>query len=306
MTDQRLQTRAPTTVANESVGADGGFAVPPLFRSEITTLIEDESFIGQTNRVVIQRGSFYSAPVDETAPWDTTAGVQAKWIAEQTQLTQGKMQLKLAEQKLNKLGAILPVTDELLHDSPMLGTYVKEMAGTRLAYQLNRAILAGTGAGQPLGILNSNATVSVAKDGSQTADTITKANLTRMWARLSATSRSRAAWICHPDAQDEIYLKALDLIDPATGNILGRPVIATEACEILGDVGDIILADLSRYLVAGPEMALLSSAHLWFDQDISAFRIIWRIGGQPLIGAPVTSRVGGLTRSPFITLDARA
>ena len=34
----------------------------------------------------------------------------------------------------------------------------------------------------------------------------------------------------------------------AYGSLLGRPIIVTEACQTLGTVGDVILADLSKYL----------------------------------------------------------
>ena len=36
--------------------------------------------------------------------------------------------------------------------------------------------------------------------------------------------------------------------DPATNTLMGRPIIATQACETLGDKGDITLAHLPSYL----------------------------------------------------------
>jgi HK97 family phage major capsid protein len=88
----------------------------------------------------------------------------------------------------------------------------------------------------------------------------------------------------------------------------GRPIIPTEACNTLGDKGDIILGDLSKYMTAlkGGGIRTDVSMHLWFDQDILAYRFVLRIGGQPWWAAPITPRTGTNSRSCFVTLDERA
>ena len=55
-------------------------------------------------------------------------------------------------------------------------------------------------------------------------------NVSKMMARLSPASFSRAVWL--------IQLR-----------IFGRPCIVTDACSALSSLGDIILADLSQYLI---------------------------------------------------------
>lgn len=47
------------------------------------------------------------------------------------------------------------------------------------------------------------------------------------------------------------------------------------------------------------------SMHLWFDQDLVAFKWTLRVGGQPWLQAPVARKSGGNTLSHFVVLAAR-
>jgi HK97 family phage major capsid protein len=88
----------------------------------------------------------------------------------------------------------------------------------------------------------------------------------------------------------------------------GRPIIPTQACETLGDKGDIILADLSQYLTAvkAGNVKTDVSMHLWFDYDVLAYRFILRIAGQPWWATYISPRDGSNTLSWAVTLDERA
>jgi hypothetical protein len=48
------------------------------------------------------------------------------------------------------------------------------------------------------------------------------------------------------------------------------------------------------------------SMHLWFDQEVEAFRFSTRIAGQPWMTSAVDSDNSSPDVSPFITLAARA
>jgi HK97 family phage major capsid protein len=89
---------------------------------------------------------------------------------------------------------------------------------------------------------------------------------------------------------------------------LGRPIIPTQACQTLGDKGDIIFADLSQYMTAVKTGGLRTdvSIHLWFDYDTLAYRFILRIAGQPWWSSSISPKNGSNTLSPFVTLDERA
>ena len=88
--------------------------------------------------------------------------------------------------------------------------------------------------------------------------------------------------------------------------ILTAPVLEIEYADNLGDAGDLILADLSQYLLCDkgtPQSA--QSIHVRFIYDEWAFRFTYRVDGQPAWGSALTPANGGDTVSPFLYLQAR-
>jgi HK97 family phage major capsid protein len=104
------------------------------------------------------------------------------------------------------------------------------------------------------------------------------------------------------------YLPANGLSGQPYATLMGRPIIITEACETLGDVGDLILADMSQYLLVTKAGGLRAdvSIHLFFDYDLSAYRFILRIGGMPMWRSSIAKRDGSNTLSCFVTLAERS
>ena len=79
------------------------------------------------------------------------------------------------------------------------------------------------------------------------------------------------------------------------------------ACQTLGDLGDIILVDWSKYRTIQKTEGMRSdvSMHLWFDYDTLAYRFIIRLAGNGWYSAPITPKNSSNTLSPFVTLAAR-
>jgi HK97 family phage major capsid protein len=89
---------------------------------------------------------------------------------------------------------------------------------------------------------------------------------------------------------------------------MGRPVVPVEAASTIGDKGDIALVDWSQYmgLTKGRDIQTDVSMHIYFDQDLTAFRFVLRVAGQPLWGSTITPENGSLTRSWAVVLEDRA
>lgn len=326
--DERLLLSAgPTTYSNESVGADGGFLVPPQYSNEIMSVIESQDSLLSRVRQVPISGTEFKFPANETTA-HSTSGVQAYWDAEADQITQSKPVFKNRSIKLDRLTALVPVTEEALEDAPALGSWINMEAGEKMAFKVNDAIINGTGVGVPLGILNAPCTVSVAKEGSQANDTVMAENVIKMWSRMPAENRGRAVWLIHSDVEVQLMQMSVKVKNvagtenvggvpvwmPPTGlvggsafsTLLGRPVIPVESCAALGDLGDIIFADLSQYIaVTKGGVKSDQSMHFWFDQNIRAFRFVYRLGGQPWLSAAISRKNGSSTLSHFVTLAAR-
>jgi HK97 family phage major capsid protein len=322
--DPRLLANAPSTYSSEGTGADGGFAVPPDFRQAIVEkIMGEESLLARTDQMTTTSNSI-TFPKDETAAWDSTGGIQAYWEGEGSQLTQSKISLGEESLRLNKLTALIPVTEELMDDAPSLDSYLRRKVPEKFDYKLQDAILNGTGVGKPLGIMNSNSLVTVAKEGSQTADTVQYANVVKMWARMYAPCRSRSVWFINQDVETSLLQMAFDPAATAGmvpaympaggasaspyGMLMGRPVIPIQAAQTLGNLGDIVLADMSQYMtvtkVGGVRQDV--SIHLFFDYDMTAYRFIMRVGGKPWWGSAITPANSANTLSCFVTLAERA
>jgi HK97 family phage major capsid protein len=320
--DARLRNAA-TTYGSEGVGAEGGFAVPPDFRADIMSRVySEDSLITRTDRQFSSSNTL-TFPTDMTAPWDSSGGIQAYWTGEAGQITASKPKLEEVTVKLEKLAVLVPVTEELLEDAPAMDGYLRKKAPEKIDFKLSYAIGWGNGAGMPLGFMNSPCLVTQAAEGAQTTDTINATNVVKMLGRMPTSSRRTAVWLIHPDAEAQlplmtignqpVYLPPGGLRDNPFGILLGRPVIPHQICETVGDLGDIMLVDLNQYLTATKTgggrdangLKVDTSMHLWFDQDILAFKFTLRVAGQPWWSAALSQRDGSNTQSPFVTLASR-
>src|SRR3989304_1834773 len=97
------------------------------------------------------------------------------------QITQSRPQFEQRNLRLHKLAALVPASDELLEDVSALDAFVGNEAGRALRSKADDAIINGDGVGKPLGIMNSAAMVSVAKEDSQDADTIQGNKIVKMY-----------------------------------------------------------------------------------------------------------------------------
>ena len=313
-----------TTTGQERVGEDGGFAVPPEFATEVMEKVGGgESLMARTDVQTTTRNSF-SMLIDETTPWQTSAGIQTAWDTELDQLAQSKPNLGTASVRLDRLTALVPVTEELLEDAPALEAHLRSKLPVQMNFAIDSAIIQGTGAGQPQGILNAEALITVAKESGQAADTVVRTNIENMWNRMHAPCRARSVWIINQDVETALsslsfngseapwplYIPNNSLANAPHGTLKGRPIVPHEAMPRLGEAGDIILADLSQYLSLrrGDGLKIDTSIHLWFDYVTAAFRAIFRVGGHPWWRSTIERADSNNTNtlSCFVTLAERA
>lgn len=312
------------TTGTTGSGPDGGFAVPPDFRTAIMEKVTaEQSLIARTDQLVSSSNTI-TIPKDETTPWQASGGIQAYWEGETEQHTKTKPALESMSIKLNKLVAMVNVTDELLEDAPALGAYIRRKAPIKIDFKITDAIIRGTGAGMPTGLLNAACKVKIAKESGQTVATggILFANIVKMWAQLYSGCRANAVWLINQDIEPAlfsmqfpvstgtsvpVYLPPGGLSSAPYGTLLGKPVIPFESCSTLGTEGDIILADMNSYMTAQKVTGLRSevSMHLYFDYDITAFKFILRVAGQPWWNKAIDPAQGSNKRSCILTLADR-
>jgi len=321
-----LEVRSPTGMS-ESVPADGGFLVQQDFMAELSSGAFETGILSQRcRRLPIGSGKngIKIAMIDETSRLNGSrnGGIQAYWVGEAEQKPQSYPRLRIMELTLKKLVGLIPITDELLQDATALDAWVRMLFSDEFGFQLDEAIVNGSGVGQPLGILNSPAVVEQADEATQAASELLWINIVKMYSRLAPSSMSSAAWFYNSEIFPALATMQFDasatagnvpLFVPAGGasgsplnTLLGLPLIPIEQAAALGTPGDLILADFNQYMLiekGGIETAM--SIHVRFEYDESMLRFVMRADGQPMWRAPMTPYKGSLTKSPFVTLALR-
>lgn len=303
----------------ERNGEDGGFLVPEVISSEISKKQQsDDALLPKTRQIAVS-GNNLRLPVDESSPW--SGGVLAYWTAEGATMTESQNKFGMASWTLNKLAALIKVSDELLEDTVALESYIRQSAPDAIKAKINDAIIAGNGVGKPQGILGSGFKLAVPKESGQAADTVVAANVIKMYSRLLPASRAKAAWYINPQVEEQLrqmvdpngnylYIAPGGLLNQTPfGTLMGLPVIPMlGSMPQLGDEGDIMLADLSYYysIVKTGGVKGSISTHLLFDKDQTAFKFTFRVDGGCPFKSPVSTQFGNYTMSGFITLADRA
>lgn len=303
-----------------NVDAEGGFLVPDEFMTDVTKRLEsDESLLARTRQFVVSSNNL-TMPKDESQPW--SGGVAASWVGENAQISASNPNtLSEASFKLNKIAALVHITEELISDSVALESYMRGMVPGAIMHKINEAIISGNGIGKPAGILGSSFKIEVAKEAGQAADTIVARNVIKMYSRMLPASRGNAVWYVNAgceeqlrtmkdDAGNFIYLAAgSQLNQQPYALLLGRPVIPMlGSLPELGTAGDILFADLSYYysIVKAGGMKQAISSHLKFDYDVQSFKFTMRVDGKVPFTTPVSTQFGAYEMSAFVTLADRA
>jgi HK97 family phage major capsid protein len=308
---------------NEGVPSEGGFAVQTDFAGmlmqtaatagNILPLVDKYEISGNSDRV-------RWVDIDETSIATTVfGGVMVYWAAEAATVTASKPKLTERELALQKLMGVAYATYELEQDSNFVSQLYSKAFTLAIQRELENCVVAGNGVGRPLGLLKGGGLVTVAKEGGQAADTVVWENIVKMYNRGFSADRSKYAWLMHDDVSEQldflsfpigvggvpVYLTASQ--QGSVSSLKGRPIISSDQCSALGDLGDINFVDLSQYfLITKGGVQAATSMHVQFLTAENCFRFIFRANGMPKKSSAVTIKNSAKTRSSFVTLAERA
>jgi HK97 family phage major capsid protein len=320
--DNRLSVQNAASGMGEGISSEGGFLLDAQFIDGLQSTMNAQSVLAKLIKMIPigdNTNRLKALGVDENsrANGSRWGGVQAYWAGEADTVAASKPKFRDIDIKLEKLIALCYVTDELMQDSTALEAIITQAYAEEMSFKVDDAILNGDGVGKPIGILNSGALVTQNKESGQAAGTIVHANITKMWQRLIARSRSNAVWLINQEAEGQLtdmtftsggntMMSPYALEYTEKGTIKGRPVYTIEQAAGLGSVGDIVLADPTQYLGIDKTKAQTDvSIHVRFLYDEQVFRFIYRFNGQTYRTAPVQPYKGSNTLSSFVALQAR-
>ena len=322
--DPRLFNAA--TGLNETVGNEGAFLVQQDYSNELLQEVFETGQLASRCRKQPISGNANSIKingVDETSrAASRMGGVKGYWADEADEKTASKPKFRKIELTLKKLVGLVYLTDELMEDAAGIGAFVKDAFVSEFGFLLDDAIYNGIGGGQPLGMLNAGSLVTVPIEGGQGADTILTQNIVNMYARRFASMTNNYVWFYNQNIEPQLFTMSLavgaggsttylppgGLSGAPYGKLLGLDAIAIEHAATLGDVGDIVLANLPNGYILAEKGGIRSdmSIHVRFIWDEQVFRFILRIDGQPVRATALTPAKGAEQQSHFIALAARA
>jgi HK97 family phage major capsid protein len=321
MIDNRLAPLRVAAAGSDEQGAysdaHGGFLIPPAYLPGLKSVqAEGDPTAGRTQRVPMAGPRVVvNARTDKNHQSSVSGGLRVYRRAETDSASSSRMAIEQVELNAHSLMGVAYATEEILTDSPQSFAALLE-AGFRDEFgaKILQEKLFGTGVGEYEGVLNAPCTVSVTKETGQSADTILYANIVKMRARL--WRYANAIWLYNHDALPQLMNLADDfgrfIWQPSARDgepdlLLGRPAIATEYADTVGDQGDIILGNWAEYLegeiggISGAE-----SMHVRFLEHERAFKFFTRNDGRCWWRSALTTRNSSSTLSPFVVLDARS
>ena len=270
--------------ANETIDTEGGWEVAPEFSATLVQrTFQDPDILSRCDVMPMSSSILRMnglADNDRSTAAGRFAGIQVYRLDEGQPYTASKLKYRRIELNAKKLGALFYATEELLADAPAIQDRVNKLVPQALTYQLTDEVFGGNGTTQFLGVETSGAQAIVLKDNNQATGTISTANVDNMWNALHVPSRRNACWFIQQD--NETLLDnltrgsgtAVELIYTPAGEkgnntpyglLKGRPVIPVEQAAPSGVQGDMMLWDLSQYLIGDRQtMRFDSSMHVAF------------------------------------------
>ena len=326
--DSRLQWFAesePKSIESkdmvESVGASGGFLVPTEFDAQLRAVMGEQSIVRPRATIIrIARRQVNIPVLDQTG---TTAGVPHwfggltfYWAEEGAEKTASDAEFREVSLVAHKLIGYTRASDELLADAAIsLSDFLSGPLGFAggVAWMEDYAFLQGTGAGQPLGVINAGATITVARQSAATP--VQYQDLVNMLEAFLPTGRG--VWIISQSAMSNLLTMSGPTGNPSYlwGNategrpntLLGFPVVWTEKTPTVGTAGDVILAGFTYYLIGDRQATTIESTQYdYWRYDKTSWRVVHRVDGQPWLSAPLTLQDGSTQVSPFVILGAKS
>jgi len=320
--DKHGRINAVEKALAEGTDSAGGFLVPEIFQAELFQLALENSLVEPNGAMVVPMTSdtlLYPRVNDTTHASSVFGGIVAYWTAEAATMTASQPAFGQVRLQANELTGYTQVSNVLMQDSAIsLEPFLKRAFAEAWAWYRDLAFIRGTGSGQPLGILNAGALVSVTR---QDTDEVFIQDIINLYSRMLPASRDRAVWFMNhevlgqlmrmvsanatPAATKERLVFIGNVVDPIKKTIFGRPYFVTEKMSALGDAGDIGFFDLSYYLIGNRQPLTIDvSEHVAFTSNQIAWRFVTRVDGQPWLASAITPYKGTATLSPFVTLSA--
>jgi HK97 family phage major capsid protein len=302
---------------NMSVGSSGGYLIPDQLLGSVISITPERSIVRSRATVIPADDEKPDAKIGiPTLDYDSDGdggylgGLTVYWLDENDDIPETEPKMQFLELDPHQVGAHTVVSNKLLRNDPdAANTFLNRIFREALFDEEDYQCLQGDGVGKPEGILNSDAVIEVTRD---TASSFKWADVASMLSKFQYDGWSRSVWIINASVLSQLITmvdagnnRVFVGADPSKGlpaNLLGIPVLFTGRTPTLGTRGDVMLCDLSYYILKqGTGPLVMASEHplIRKDQTVVVFNNF--VDGAPWLKAPLPSRDGN-TYSPFVVL----
>lgn len=295
-------------------GEDGGYAVPEQFRPEVLQ-IQTGSEIVRSRATVLPAGEPPDAkitmPALDQGSNGVLGGVEVYWIGEGDEKPETDAKLREVSLQPQEVAATMVITDKLLRNWSAASSFINTLLTKAMRAAEDIAFLTGNGVGKPKGVISAPGRLLVNR---QTANQISYLDVVMMLSKLLPESVAGAVFVANQSAMPQIatlqdgggryiYIQG-DATKGIPSTLAGVPIIFTGKTPVLGSQGDLLLLDLTYYLIkdgSGPFIA--ASEHVLFRQNKTVIKVFWNVDGQPWVVEPLTLENGTTQVSPYVVLD---
>jgi len=308
-----MERRDLTTLS----GGDGGFFMAPQWSSELLKLPDEGAYLRGYCRE-LPAGTPPNAEIkipylDQGGSKGVYGGIAVYSAIEAenvTKLTTPKV--GLVTLKPEKIGAYYILTEELRANAATMAQLMPSLLQGGISSYLDDKIETGTGAGECLGFRGCSAEISIDRS---VDDEVNYIDLVNMLSRI--LTRGNYVWVCQrvgllpqlmtlTDGAGHLIWTQDAVSGTPGGRLMGLPLFYDEIGPALGDAGDLVLVDLSYYLLK-PGMPVQIKSDQTFSNFLSGKETIkatFYMDGKPWLQEPLTLRDGTNTVSPFVSLAA--
>jgi HK97 family phage major capsid protein len=328
-----MESRPRNAGFAEQAPSEGGFLVPEYLRSQVLAYMT--SAVVRPHAMVLPMGSLrlgvpYLDNPSQANGAQSLGGMTFAWAAEGAPITPSNPAFGKAALEARKAAAYLQsVPGELVDDAAgAFGDFLARVIALGYAWFEDESFISGSGTGCPQGLISAPCAVQIDRT---TASAVTFLDVVAMLKALHPAAKqagltpgvTSTAWLLSSAAFDQVlelyYNPAGTEVVPPSGwfslgdgdqvgpSMLGLPLRVTDHQPALGTTGDVVLADLSQYLI-GDRMEMtveLSRKGGSFAEDATNFRVKSRVDGRYWIQSETTTEAGQSV-SPVVVLDTHS
>lgn len=313
---------------SERLPGEGGFLVPENLRQQVLAYLARQVIYPRCMRVPVTTLRTGVPALDNTSQASgaqALAGITFGMVEGGAAFPASSPMLARLALEVSKAGALIQgVPNELLDDAAeAFGDLLARVIALGYGWFVDDLAFNGTGAGEPEGLLNSLAAVNVTRDPPSGLN-VGHADVVAMVKALHPASKETATWLISNDLFGEMLAlyevvgtapSGQDVPPPGslrfnsvTGHweLLGLTALATDHQPAAGTRGDLILCDLSLFLLAERELLTveLSAAGSGFATGTTNIRLRGRLDGRfwPTAEGGYTL-ADGSTAGPLVILN---